>query len=228
MIESGLGELYEFWGIVVSTLLLGIGRLHGQKSSGNGEADEDALLVERAREGDQYAFDRLIHKYQSRIYQFCYRMLSDPDEAEELTQDVFVKLYRNLKRFRYESKFSTWLFQIAKNLTLNKLKYLKRRHFFANQSLDEPRRTGDGEIRFEVADETCDLEAAYENLELQQLVQTKIAQLRPEHRVALVLRDMEGLRYDEIARILNLAEGTVKSRIHRARLELRDSLEGHI
>ena len=190
--------------------------------------DEDLEMVRRARKGDQYAFDRLIHKYQARIFQFCFRMLDDRDEAEELTQDVFVNVYRNLKRFRQESRFSTWLFQIAKNLTLNRIKYLKRRHFFVAQSLDETKKTSEGEFQVDLRDEDTDLEAAYEDRELQQLVQSKIALLRPEHRSALILRDIEGLRYDEIATILKLAEGTVKSRIHRARLELKDSLAGHL
>ena len=155
-------------------------------------------------------------------------MLHDRGEAEELTQDVFVSLYRNLKRFRQEAKFSTWLFQIAKNLTLNKIKYLKRRHFFASQSLDQTRQTAEGEFRVELRDEGVDVEAAYEHRERQRMVQDKIALLRPEYRAALILRDVEGLRYDEIAAILNLAEGTVKSRLHRARAELKNSLEDHL
>lgn len=195
---------------------------------GSEEDPEDLELVRRASKGDRLALDRLILKYQSRVYHFCYRMVNNAEEAEELTQDVFVKLFSNLKRFRQESKFSTWLFQIAKNLSLNKLKYLKIRRYYSMQSLDEPRRLESSEVSAEMADERKDAQTYFEDLELQALIQKKIAELRSDYRTALILRDIDGLSYEEIAKIMHLAQGTVKSRIHRARLDLKESLNRHL
>lgn len=188
---------------------------------------EDLELLRRARAGDRAALNRLIRKYQQRVYHFCLRMVHDAQDAEELTQDVFVKLFANLKRFRAESKFSTWLFQIAKNLSLNKLQHLKRRKQFAHASLDEPKRLKDDEVSLDLADDADDAETQITGTETRRLVQAKIDALREEHRIPLILRDIEGLSYDEIARIMKLAEGTVKSRIHKARLELKNSLDGY-
>ena len=190
-----------------------------------GEDGEDTALVARARKGDRKAFDRLIQKYQARIFQFCYRMLGDAEEAEELAQDVFIRLFHHLKRFRGEAKFSTWLFQIAKNLSLNRLHYLRRRNFFSFLSLDEAQGRSEGSgRRLDVADDRKGADGLYEARETQQLVQRKIALLRPDYRAVLVLRDIEDMSYAEIAGIMKMAEGTVKSRVHRARLELKNSL----
>jgi RNA polymerase sigma-70 factor (ECF subfamily) len=195
---------------------------------GSDDDSEDLDLVGKASRGDRQAFDKLIQKYQHRVYHFCFRMVNDVEEAEELTQDVFVKLFSNLKRFRQESKFSTWLFQIAKNLSLNKLKYLKLRRYYTTQSLDESKKTETSELKHELADERKDVQTLFEDIEMQTLVQSKIDALRADYRTALVLRDIEGLSYEEIAKIMKLAEGTVKSRIHRARLELKDSLSKYL
>lgn len=199
-----------------------------RKDAGQPDDDgEDLELLRRARAGDRAALNRLIRKYQQRVYHFCLRMVHDAQDAEELTQDVFVKLFSNLKRFRAESKFSTWLFQIAKNLSLNKLQHMKRRKRYAHASLDEPKRAKDDEVNIDLADDAEDAEAQITGNETRQLVQDKIDELREEHRIPLILRDIEGMSYDEIARVMKLAEGTVKSRIHKARLELKNSLDGY-
>lgn len=184
---------------------------------------EDDQLVQRAQAGDESALNRLIAKYQRRIYAFVYHILRDADEAEELTQDVFIKLCANLPGFRSESKFSTWLFQIAKNLSLNRIKYLKRRRYYSQTSLDESGDTGD-ERNLEVPAEGKDAAAQIEDSEANRLLHEKIGELGDDVRKPLVMRDIEGMRYDEIAKAMNLAEGTVKSRIHKARTELRESL----
>lgn len=184
---------------------------------------EDDELVQRAQAGDESALNRLIAKYQRRIYAFVYHILRDADEAEELTQDVFIKLCANLPGFRAESKFSTWLFQIAKNLSLNRIKYLKRRRYYTQTSLDESDEPG-GERSLELPAEGKDAAAQIEDSETNRLLHKKIDELGDDVRRPLVMRDIEGMRYDEIAKAMNLAEGTVKSRIHKARTELRESL----
>lgn len=186
---------------------------------------EDGELVQRARAGDGGALNRLIGKYQRRIYAFCYHILRDADEAEELTQDVFIKLCANLNHFRAESKFSTWLFQIAKNLSLNRIKYLKRRRYYSQTSLDDAGDPGaESERNLELPAEGKDAAAQIEDSEFNRLLHEKIGELGDDVRKPLVMRDIEGMRYDEIAKAMNLAEGTVKSRIHKARTELRESL----
>jgi RNA polymerase sigma-70 factor, ECF subfamily len=196
--------------------------------SGQGEENEDNELLKRAGDGDMRAFDALLGKYHVRIYQFCLRMLNNVDEAEELTQDVFIKLYRNLKRFRGESRFNTWLFQIARNLTLNKLKYLKRRHYFTSQSLDRPPAATENLPGRELQSPEKDTARLYEDFELQTLIRRAIDALSPENKTLILLRDMEGLSYAEVAEITGLNEGTVKSRLHRARMELKKTLEPHL
>jgi RNA polymerase sigma-70 factor (ECF subfamily) len=188
-------------------------------------ADDDLHLVRRACGGDVRAFDLLTRKYQGRIYAFCLHLVHNVEEAEELTQDVFIKLFANLPSFRADAKFSTWLYQIAKNLSLNKLKHLKRRRYYQQTSLDARRE--DGEAGLEVRDEAKNIEALFEDIELQTLIQQKIDALREDYRRMLILRDVEGLSYDEIARRMRLTAGTVKSRLHKARLALRESLLGY-
>ena len=189
----------------------------------SGGEDHDDLVA--ARTGDRAAFNRLVRKYQRRVYVFCHRMVNDSGEAEDLAQEVFVKVYDNIGRFREESKFSTWLYQIAKNLCLNRLKYLKRRSHFTSPSLDAAPAAGTEALAAEVADEGKDPQSLAENRELQDALRRQIDALQDEYRTALVLRDIEGLSYEEIAEITQVPEGTVKSRIHRARNVLKEGLE---
>jgi RNA polymerase sigma-70 factor, ECF subfamily len=190
-----------------------------------GNDREDVVLVEKAGSGDDEAFNTLIAKYQGPIFQFCLRMLHNAEEAEELTQDVFVRLYRNLKLFRGDSKFSTWLFQIAKNLTLNRLQYLRRRQFFKQLSLDDTEKKDGGEgKKLDVTDEKKRADTIMEDSERRREIQRNIEALPPDYRTVLIMRDVEERSYAEIAEAMGVAEGTVKSRIHRARAALRSNL----
>ncbi len=181
---------------------------------------EEHGLCARVAEGDDEAFSILVERYQHRVFGFCARMIGDRAEAEDLAQDVFLTLYRNAGNFRGESAFSTWLFRIAKNQTLNRIKYLERRGRSAR------RRERDSEARLSrVADETAlgpdDIVA---NRERATMVQAAIDELGEEHRAVVVLRDMEDMSYEEISEITGLPLGTVKSRIHRARSALAKRL----
>ena len=201
-----------------------------QPPAPSSEASEPALrvaeppddeLVQRVAAGDSGAFDELVHRYQDKVYGFCLRMLDDPSEAEDVAQDVFLTLYRHADRFRGESQFSTWLFRIAKNQSLNRIKYLERRGRQARRALGDAQEDRVASIR-EREDRRPD--ALVEGEQRAALVQQAIAALGEEHRVVLVLRDLEDLSYDEISAITGLPIGTVKSRIHRGRTALAERL----
>lgn len=229
---NALAALLEFSGRMLAALPAALALLSAvalrprQAGDPDGDEGEDAALVAAAREGDGTALNRLIRKYQPRVYAFCMHLLHDADEAEELTQEVFIKVCANLRRFRGDAKFSTWLFQIAKNLSLNRIKYLRRRRRHSHTSLDEPR-PGEDEGGLDLPADGKDAAAQAEDRELGALLREKIAALSEEVRRPFVMR-ADGMRYDEIAREMKVAEGTVKSRIHRARSELKRALENYL
>ncbi|MFZ5471108.1 MAG: RNA polymerase sigma factor [Myxococcota bacterium] len=180
------------------------------------EVISEAMLVSRLRRKDPTAFELLVRAHQDRVFDFCVRMLADREEAHDAVQDIFVNIHQNLERFRMDAKLSTWIFRISKNHCLNRLKYLKRR---GRGRSDEFGEVSEGVLNEAVGapqkpDEA--LQAARER----QLVQKAIARLDEDHRVLVALRDIEGLSYDEIMEITELPEGTVKSRLHRAREKL--------
>ncbi|MFC1835080.1 sigma-70 family RNA polymerase sigma factor [Thermodesulfobacteriota bacterium] len=188
------------------------------------EDDQDKGTVEECRRGSRKAFDILVEKYYKRIYNLAYRFVNDSEEASDLTQEIFTAAYQNLKRFRGDSKFSTWLFQIAANRGKNRFKYLKRRGYFANRSQGDGQGDRDSYQR-ELPDNTSNPENLLAGKELQKLVRDAIDELDPDHKEIVILRDIEGFSYDEIAKILNLPEGTTKSRLHRARMVVKEKLK---
>ncbi len=179
------------------------------------------VLVSKLKRKDPAAFEALVKSHQHRVYDFCVRMVSDRDEAFDLTQEIFVSIHQHLDKFRADAKLTTWIFRIARNHCLNRLKYLKRRgkgrsdewgeanELAINDSVGAPSRPDD------------QLEAARER----DLVHRAVAQLEDDQRMLVSLRDIEGLSYEEIVEITELPIGTVKSRLHRAREKLADILE---
>lgn len=188
---------------------------------------EDLSLVERWRQGDSAAMEQLIIKYQDRIYNAILRISGNPDDAAELSQETFVKALENIAGFKGHSSFYTWLFRIAVNLTLN---YCKRQGKFGPESLDVERDSGNRQstsrLRMFLTDEASpDPVALAEEKELNELIYKALARLDDAHRAIIVLRDIEAMNYDEIAEALNIELGTVKSRLSRARANLREILE---
>jgi len=190
---------------------------------------EDAVLIEKwRRNGDPGAVERLIGKYQNRIYNLILKICANPDDAAELTQEVFVKIIENIDGFESRSSFYTWAFRIAVNLTLN---HCKRRAIVGFTSLDaESAGGGDDQARQTLAavlrdDKTPDPADVAENREVCELIQRAIGKLEDEHRTVVVLRDIEGMDYAQIADVLGVELGTVKSRLSRARAALRQILE---
>lgn len=179
----------------------------------------DIRCIERFLAGDNRAFEELVFRYQRRIYNLALRYLRVPEEAQEVTQEIFVKVFGSLGSFRGDAKFSTWLYLVAGNHCKNRLKYLKRRHYFDGESLDRTSDDDDAPVRQYRSDDP-DPAQSVQTAQTQQVVRDAIDRLSDEHREVIVLRDLQGLSYEEVAEITGQAVGTVKSRIHRARAEL--------
>ena len=174
---------------------------------------EDALL-ERLRAGDARAFEELVISHQHRVFALAYRMLGNAAEAEEVAQEAFLRAHRAIAAFRGEAKLSTWLYGIASRLCLNRLAAGDRRLLRrGEQALDR------------MVETAADPAADVERTEVEQALHRAIAELPEERRIVVVLRDLEGLSYEEIAAALDLELGTVRSRLHRARMDLKDKLE---
>jgi RNA polymerase sigma-70 factor (ECF subfamily) len=177
-------------------------------------AGDSAEFVARLRAGDRRAFEELVRAHQHRVYGLALRMLGDAAEAQDVAQEAFLRAHRGLAEFRGDARLSTWLYTIASRLCLNRLAGSERRLT----------RSGD-EALDRVVDVRPGPDEALERDELDAALHRAIAELPEERRVVVVLRDVDGLAYEEIAEILALPVGTVRSRLHRARLDLRDKLE---
>lgn len=185
---------------------------------------EDAELLDRCRKGDMAAFGTLVTKYQDRVFNAIFRMCGNRDDAEELSQEVFVKALENLNRFRQESRFYTWVFRIAVNLTISRRRRGGRLQF---RSLDSAA-GDDGDSyrpRDALGDEAqADPSEAVADKDVHERVMQTLVELDDEFRAVVVLRDIEGMNYDQIAEALKIPSGTVKSRLYRARCLLREKL----
>jgi len=186
-------------------------------------AREDEGLIRRCQAGDQRAFEDLVRKHQDRVYNLAYRLTDDADEAEDVTQEAFLRAFRNLESFEGGSSFYTWIYRITINVAIS-----RRRH---DAVRPKPASLGGQENGRPVAREdpaSPDPSEAAQREEVRQIVGRAIAQLDAEHRVLVVLRDIEGRDYGEIAEVLDCPLGTVKSRLHRARCLLRDALAAQL
>ena len=190
-------------------------------------ADElEESLISRLVARDERAFNELVHAYGRRVSALVFRMLGNKAEAEDLTQEVFVQVFKAIGTFRGDSKLSTWIYRIAVNLCKNRTKYLRVRHAGEQDELEavaERVPLGDGSranvAKIERPDE------AMAGRQVEKIVQDAIARIDPTFRECLVLRDVEELSYEEIGEITGLPPGTVKSRIFRARAQLKEMVE---
>ncbi|MSP25581.1 MAG: sigma-70 family RNA polymerase sigma factor [Myxococcales bacterium] len=187
---------------------------------------EESAFVARLVARDESAYNELFELYERRVFGLVFRMLGKRSDAEEITQDVFVQVFRAIESFRGDSKLSTWLFRIAVNLSKNRMKSNARRGAGRELELDDVAErnafsaaVGVSVGRVRRPDETVETE------QLEALVRRAILELEPEHRQLVILRDVEDLSYEEIADVTGLALGTVKSRIHRGRAQLREHVE---
>jgi RNA polymerase sigma-70 factor, ECF subfamily len=174
------------------------------------------LLIARLRRKDPSAFEALVRTHQDRVYDFCVRMLADREEAFDLTQEIFISVHKHLDKFRADAKLTTWIYRIARNHCLNRLKYLKRRGRGRSDEYGE----GNELSITEAMGGSQQPDAAVSARTERELVHKAIQELDEDQRALVVLRDVEGLSYEEIMEITELPEGTVKSRLHRAREKL--------
>lgn len=186
----------------------------------------ESRLIARLVARDERAFNQLVRAYERRVLTLVARMLGNSADAEEIAQEVFVQVFKAIDTFRGDSKLSTWIYRIAINLCKNRVKYLKVRHAGEQDEIGEVEERGAlvGERRANVAamerpDEMMS------GMQVEQIVQAAILELEPTFRECLILRDVEELSYEQIEEITGLPIGTVKSRIHRARMQLRAAVE---
>jgi RNA polymerase sigma-70 factor (ECF subfamily) len=189
-----------------------------------GSSEEDAAWIKAFRGGDRSAFDRLVLKHKDMVFNVCYRFLGDYEDANDCAQDAFVRVYRSLDTFRFESAFATWLYRVTVNTCRNRLKSAAHRHSRKNVSLEEAGLPQSGNPSWALAGSPQTPMAALEKKERAARIQGAIDSLAPERRMVVVLRDIEGLSYEEISLSTGLTLGTVKSRLSRARLDLRQRL----
>ncbi len=187
---------------------------------------DDRELVERFQRGDESAFDALVRRHSGRAYAIAYGLLGNREDAEEVAQDVFIRVYRALDKFRGDSEFSTWMYRIATNLAKNKYRWNKSRGSKVTDSLQAPIDGTDGNdaLYREVSDDRMTPDEALQVAELERRTREEMEKLPDVYREALMLRNVKGLSYEEIAELLGCKIGTVKSRINRAREELRIKL----
>lgn len=181
--------------------------------------------IESCKAGDEKAFAEIVFHSQKKVFNIAYRMLGNLEEAKDLAQEVFISVFESIKDLKEEVKFDAWLTQITLNHCRNRWKYLKRRHYFDSDSLDDPVETEDGMMSRDVVDPSDNPETLYEKKSIQQFIQRGLLKLKEDQRELLVLRDLQGFSYEEMGKLLGLPEGTIKSKLHRARMDLKGILE---
>ncbi len=193
--------------------------------SAEGLSPQEALFVLRLQSNEDSAYDELVRSYHAPLYHVACRMLRDPGEAADVTQDVFVKVFRNIGRFRGQCSLKTWIFKIGFREVLNRIRWSRRRFRQSTVPLEQRGGNADEEgAARHIADRGLTPEAALENSERADAIQQALWKLSPGHRSIVVLRDIQGFSYSEISEILGVSTGTVKSRLARARTELKKRL----
>lgn len=181
----------------------------------------DGQIIARAKKGDIQAFEELVRTYEKKVYNLALRYTNNGQDAFDISQEVFLRVYRALGGFKEESSFSTWLYQIAVNTCIDAVRKTSRRN---EQSLTRSDEDADGQRQSDIADLSYSPEVHYDRQETREAIRAGIAKLSEEHRQVIILRDINDLSYEEIGNILMLEAGTVKSRLFRAREKLRSIL----
>ena len=177
-------------------------------------------LIEKAKAGDVKSFEILIANYKKRAFNIAYRMLGNLEDANDVTQESFLKIYRSIDKFKGKSSFSTWLYSIVNNTCIDFIrKNRKKTTISIDTNYDE-----DG-YEIEIADEKNTTESLFEKKEIIRSIHDAINRLNHDQKIVIILRDIQGFSYFEISKILNISEGTVKSRISRGRKNLKNILE---
>ena len=185
--------------------------------------ENEKILIEKSKQGDVEAFEQLITSYQKKIVNLSYRMLGNMSVAEDAAQDIFIRVFRSISGFNEQSTFSTWIYRIATNVCLDMLRKKKRQNEKNTISIHRGEENDEYELQIE-DNQPSPYERAQKNAAMQAL-EKALNQLGDEQKMVIILRDINGLSYEEIAEITNCTLGTVKSRINRSRLTLRKLLE---
>lgn len=187
---------------------------------------DEQRFIERLVARDERAFNELVELYGDRVFRLMHRMLARKDEAEDMAQEVFVQVFKSIHQFRGDAKLGTWIYRVAVNLCKNRGKYLSRRHSGEEDELDAiAERAPLAEAKGVTLADVSGPDQLVQGYQVEQIVRRSILALDADFREVLVLRDVEDLTYDEICEITGLAEGTVKSRLHRARAMLKEKVE---
>jgi RNA polymerase sigma-70 factor (ECF subfamily) len=182
------------------------------------------LIIDLQENGDMEAFKQIMNKYNKIIYGFCFRYTGNREDAEDLSQDVFIKVYRNISSFRRESKFSTWLYRLAVNTCLNHIRWQK--HEKINEMISiSPDEKKDENRQSDIRDHAANPEQEMLNKELGMIINKTVAQLNYKQRSVLILKDFQGRSYEEIAEIMNMNTGTVRSTLSRGRLNVAKQIK---
>jgi RNA polymerase sigma-70 factor (ECF subfamily) len=184
---------------------------------------DDSTVVGAFLNGDERAFSELVERYQTRLLNFIYRTIGDREKAEDLVQEVFIRVYRHLHRFDRSKKFSTWVYTIASNLAKNELRNRSRNPLVLFQAITKNWQDEERPLQFE--DEANRPDDLYRKRDVREKVEEAVEQLPEHHRNVFVLRELEGKSYEEIAEITNTNLGTVKSRLNRARNSFAEIIE---
>ena len=179
----------------------------------------DEELIARFQNGDNYAFDLLVKRYKDPLMNFIFRFVGEKNEAEDIVQETFLRLFKNKHYYKEIAKFSTWIYTIAGNLAKTELRKRKRRKLF---SISHYMAT---EKDYDIPDSTTSPESDTNTIITDKIIQSAIDKLSPKFKQVIILRDIQGFSYEEIADIVNIPLGTVKSRVNRARLKLQEDLK---
>jgi len=184
----------------------------------------DEELVRRVQAGNNEAFEELVKRYERKVYNIAYRLMGNERDASEVLQDAFLRAYRFLPKFQFKSSFFTWLYRIATNVSLSKL---RKREKVDVVSIDQPVNEA-GDLPFEIPDVKYGPEKLMKQRELRAALQKAVDELAEDYRSVVVLRDLEGLSNEEVSKVLDLSVAAVKSRLHRGRLVLREKLASYL
>lgn len=185
------------------------------------DINEEKELIVHIKQGDIHAFEILITKYEKQIYNLCKHMLLDEGMAEDAVQEICVKIWKEISRFEEKAKFSTWVYRISVNQCIDIIRKIKRKN---ETSLVKENKLENEEWQMEIEDQDGNIEEKMESYELKKILEEALSQLKPQYRAICILRDINDYSYEEIASILGISIGTVKSRISRARQALKKIL----
>lgn len=184
--------------------------------------DIEKLLIKKSKSGDVEAFEQLIFDYQKKAYNIALRIMGNQEDAKDMCQEAFIRIFKSIEGFKEQSSFSTWMYRIVTNVCLDEIRKKKKND---TVSLDNTFETQNGEVHFETASDEDTPEEAFIRTEKRRIILKEINSLSEEYKTAIVLRDIQGFSYEEIANILCCSIGTVKSRINRGRNLLKNRLK---